>query len=87
VRLGDARTRWLYVGLLIAAFLAVPLVAGLGQRPAAAAALAAVPVARGPVIDVLSGARGPALIPVLEATGRIELLFGALLGAGLWLSA
>src|SRR5690606_25309580 len=53
VRLGDARTRWLYVGLLTGAVAAVPLVAGLGERPAAAAALAAVPLARRPVIDVL----------------------------------
>jgi 1,4-dihydroxy-2-naphthoate polyprenyltransferase len=35
---------------------------------------------------VLSGARGPALIPVLGATGRVQLVFGALLAAGLWIS-
>ncbi|HEX6417487.1 MAG TPA: 1,4-dihydroxy-2-naphthoate polyprenyltransferase [Acidimicrobiales bacterium] len=87
VRLGDARTRWLYTGLLAGAAAAVPLVAGLGGRPAAAAALAAVPLARQPVIDVLGGARGAALIPVLGATGRVQLAFGALLAGGLWLSA
>lgn len=87
VRLGDARTRWLYTGLLVGAAVAVPLVAGLGERPAAAAALAAVPLARQPVVDVLGGARGPALIPVLGATGRVQLAFGALLAAGLWFSA
>ena len=87
VRLGDARTRWLYTCLLFGAAVAVPLVAGLGERPAAAAALAAVPLARQPVVDVLGGARGPALIPVLGATGRVQLAFGALLAAGLWFSA
>jgi 1,4-dihydroxy-2-naphthoate octaprenyltransferase len=86
VRLGDTRTRWLYVGLLVGAVVMVPVVAGLGERPAAAAALAAVPLARRPVIEVLGGARGPALIPVLEATGQVQLVFGVLLAAGLWIS-
>ena len=36
VRLGDARTRVLYTALMVAPFVAVPLVAGLGDRPAAA---------------------------------------------------
>jgi 1,4-dihydroxy-2-naphthoate polyprenyltransferase len=87
VRLGDRRTRWLYVGLLVGAVVMVPVVAGLGERAAAALALAAVPLARTPVIDVLGGARGPALVPVLEATGRVQLVFGALFAAGLWISS
>ena len=45
VRLGDRGTRVLYVALLVGAVLMVPPVAGLGDRPAAAAALAAVPLA------------------------------------------
>jgi 1,4-dihydroxy-2-naphthoate octaprenyltransferase len=36
---------------------------------------------------VLGGATGPALIPVLGATGRVQLVFGALLALGLALSA
>jgi 1,4-dihydroxy-2-naphthoate octaprenyltransferase len=87
VRLGETRTRWLYVALLVGAVVMVPVVAGLGERPAAVAALAVLPFARRPVIDVLSGARGPALIPVLGATGQVQLLFGVLLAGGLWLSA
>ena len=87
VRLGDRGTRVLYVALLVGAVLMVPLVAGLGERPAAAAALAAIPLARRPVIEVLGGARGPALIPVLGATGRVQLVFGGLMAAGLWISA
>jgi 1,4-dihydroxy-2-naphthoate polyprenyltransferase len=87
VRLGDARTRWFYVALLVGAFVMVPLVAGLGERPIAVLALAATVPARRPVLAVLRGDRGPALIPVLVDTGRIQLLYGALLALGLWLSA
>ena len=87
VRIGDMSTRWLYTGLLVASFVAVPLVAGLGERPAGALALAAVLLARRPVIAVLSGARGPALVPVLGDTGRVQLVFGLLFALGLALSA
>lgn len=83
VRLGDRRTRGLYVALLVGAFVAVPLVAGLGQRPVGAIALAALLLAQRPVTTVLSGAKGPALVPVLVATGRVQLAYGALLAAGL----
>jgi len=86
VRLGDHRTRILYVALLVGAVVAVPLVSGLGQRPAGALALAAIPFAQRPVTAVLSGARGPALIPVLVATGRIQLIFGTLFALGIAIS-
>lgn len=87
VRLGDARTRWLYVGMLVAAFLCIPVVAGAFDRAAAAASLVGVVLARQPVLRVLEGASGPSLIPVLGATGRVQLVTGALLAGGLWLSA
>ena len=87
VRLGDRRTRLLYVGLLAGAFVAVPLVAGLGGRPLAAVALVVVLVARRPALSVLTGAAGPALIGVLVATGQVQLVFGVLFAAGLALSA
>jgi 1,4-dihydroxy-2-naphthoate octaprenyltransferase len=83
VRLGDARTRWFYVALLIGAVVTVPLIAGLGNRPAAVLALAAIPLARNAVVAVLRGDKGPALIPVLVATGRVQLVFGGLLALGL----
>jgi 1,4-dihydroxy-2-naphthoate octaprenyltransferase len=86
VRLGDRRTRILYVALLVGAVVAVPLVSGIGQRPAGALALIAIPFAQRPVTAVLSGARGPALIPVLVATGRIQLVFGTLFALGLSLT-
>jgi 1,4-dihydroxy-2-naphthoate polyprenyltransferase len=87
VRLGDRRTRWFYVALLVGAVVMVPVVAAVGERPGAALALAAVPLGRRPVIAVLGGARGPELIPVLGETGRVQLAFGALLALGLWLTA
>src|SRR5690606_31130753 len=70
VRLGDRRTRALYTAMLVATFVAVPIVAGGFDRAPAAVALVGVVLARTPVLHVLSGARGPALIPVLGATGR-----------------
>jgi 1,4-dihydroxy-2-naphthoate octaprenyltransferase len=87
VRLGDMRTRWLYVALVVGAVVAVPLIAGLGERPAAVLALAVTVPARRPVLAVLRGDRGPALIPVLVDTGRLHLLYGVLLSLGLWISA
>ena len=87
VRLGDQRTRVLYVALLIGAVVAVPLVCGLGGRPVGAIALAAIPFAQRPVTAVLGGAKGPALIPVLVATGRVQLIFGVLFAVGIAVSA
>jgi 1,4-dihydroxy-2-naphthoate octaprenyltransferase len=87
VRIGEVRTRWLYVSLLVGAAVLVPVVAAVGGRAGAALALAAVPLGRRPVIAVLGGARGAALIPTLADTGRVQLAFGVLLAAGLWLTA
>ena len=87
VRLGEGRTRWFYVGLLVGAMVCVPLIAGLGERPGAVLALAATVLARRPVVAVLRGDRGPALVPVLVETGRIQLVFGALLALGLAISS
>ena len=84
VRLGDRRTRLLYVALMVAPFVVTPVVAGLGGRPLGAAALFAVLLARVPVQRVLEGARGPALIPVLGDTGRVQLVFGVLFALGLF---
>jgi len=87
VRIGDRRTRIFYVLLLVGAVLCVPFIAGSGERILAILALVAVPFAPPAVIAVLGGASGPALIPVLGATGRLQLIFGAGLAAGLALSA
>lgn len=87
VRLGDGPTRFFYTALIVAAFVAVPLVAGLGDRPAGALALIGIVFANQPVLRVLQGAAGPALIPVLGRTARVQLVFGALFTIGLAISA
>ncbi len=81
VRLGEQRTRVLYA----------VLVAVSGGTAAAAAidsgwallALLALPLAVPPVRVVMGGATGSSLVPVLRDTGRLELVYGLLLGLGL----
>lgn len=85
VRLGDAGTRALYRITIIAAFAFVPL--GIGFRALPLETLmtfGAVAVAAAPMRAVAT-ARGPALIPVLLGTAKLQLAFGALLALGLWL--
>jgi len=84
VRLGDGATRAFYLALIVGAFLFVPLVAI--RRPWSLMALLAVPAALPPVRGITSGRAGMALIPVLGETGRLQLVFGALLAVGLALS-
>ncbi len=74
VLLGDERTRYLYVLLVAAAAVAVVGVASVTTWGALAGLVFLV---RGvaPVRTVLGGARGPALIPALAATGAAELLW------------
>lgn len=82
VQLGDGRTRVLYALLVVLAAAAVVAVAvvtswcalvGLGFL------VLALPATR----TVLSGATGPALIPVLQETGLAELLWAVLVAAAL----
>ena len=85
VRLGDRDTRSLYAALLIGAFVSAAVVALL--RVGALAALLAIPLAVAPVRAVLGGASGPRLIPVLGATGKVQLAVGVLLAGGLAVTA
>ncbi len=85
VRLGDMRTRYLFIVLLVVPMALVPVLAGGSGRVLAALALLAVVPARRPVVAVLSGARGRGLIPVLEGTGQVQMVYGALLALGLFL--
>lgn len=87
VHLGDRRTRYLYVALLVLAMLCVPLIAGLSGRLLAAVSLLAVIPARRPVVAVLGGAKGRGLIAVLADTGKVQMIFGGLLAVGLYLAA
>ncbi|RBY93066.1 1,4-dihydroxy-2-naphthoate polyprenyltransferase [Blastococcus sp. TF02A-30] len=84
VLLGDRGTRLLFAGLFAAAF-AVVVVVGI-DRPWALLTLLAAPLAVPPARTVLTGGRGPALIGALAGTGRLTLVTGVLLGAGLALS-
>jgi 1,4-dihydroxy-2-naphthoate octaprenyltransferase len=85
VRLGDRRTRFLFVALLVAPMLLVPVLAGLSGRLLATLSLVALLPARAPVIAVLGGARGRGLIPVLVGTGRVQMVYGGLMAVGLFL--
>ena len=81
VRIGAPATRRLYEGCVVLAVLVViPLAV---MRPWSLLGLAAFPFALVPVRAVASGADGPALIPVLGATGRAQLVLGVLLAVGL----
>jgi 1,4-dihydroxy-2-naphthoate octaprenyltransferase len=81
VRIGDGRTRWLYAGCIGGAIaLSVPVAA---VRPVAWLSLLTAAVVVKPVRAVLVGAKGRDLIGVLQATGRVQLLFGLVLAAGI----
>jgi 1,4-dihydroxy-2-naphthoate octaprenyltransferase len=84
VRIGDKSTRILYTVLMMGPFVITPIVAGLGGRPLASAALFAILLARLPVQHVLEGRKGGALIPVLGETGRVQLVFGIAFAGGLF---
>ena len=82
VRLGDARTRRLYVLLIVSAFAVVIAVAAIDD-PWASIGLLAAPWAVRPVRIVTSGASGPALIPALVATGRLVIVYAVTVSVGL----
>jgi 1,4-dihydroxy-2-naphthoate octaprenyltransferase len=81
VRLGDPRTRWLYIGCLAFAFASLLYVSA--DQLGALLALLAIPLAVKPIRLVAGGASGRELIAVLAATARLQLVFGLLLTAGL----
>ena len=82
VRIGDLGTRRVYVALISVAFIAAGLLAFI-DRWTALLALLALPLAIRPLRSILRGAVGPALIPVLKATGLLVLGYGILLAVGL----
>ena len=85
VMLGDGRSRWLYVSLVAVAVAALVAVAATTAWWALAALVALVPLVAG-ARAVLGGARGPALIPVLQRTGQGELVYGLALFVALVLA-
>ncbi|HTV12683.1 MAG TPA: 1,4-dihydroxy-2-naphthoate polyprenyltransferase [Acidimicrobiales bacterium] len=81
VRIGPRATRALYLACITGAIVLVLPIAIV--RPWALIALAAVAAALRPARAVLGGASGKDLIPVLGATGQLQLVLGALVAAGL----
>jgi len=82
VRIGDQRTRTLYIFSIACAFV-VPAVLVIPFGPWALLGYAATPWIFLPIKLIRRGARGPALIPVLKATGILLLVYGVMLGLGL----
>ena len=85
VRLGDRRTRLLYVALLDGSLIMGSLCALF--RPWAVLVLVAGLITGPPVRSVLAGAEGPDLVDVLAQTGKIQTTAVVLLALGLALSA
>jgi len=81
VRLGERWTRRLYAGLVVGAFLCAAVAAG--AREWSLLAIGALAIGREPIRQVLGDVDGPELIPVLVATGRTQLAYGALFAIGL----
>lgn len=81
VRLGDSRTRQLYLILMLGAALGV-IACGFYRLPALLG-LVGLLAAIKPVRSVLAGAAGLDLIPTLGDTGRTQLLTGLALTVGL----
>jgi 1,4-dihydroxy-2-naphthoate polyprenyltransferase len=82
VRLGEDRTRWLYVALVVAAYvLLAPLVVLTSEGWLALAAVSLVVAWKG-IERVRHAALGPQLIVALGHTAQAQLLFAVLLTVG-----
>jgi len=77
VRLGGGATRVLFVALVLGAFV-VAVVAALTWHQPLIGTLLSFGVAIPPLRTVRRGAKGPALIPVLAGTGRLQIVYGAI---------
>ena len=85
VRIGDRSTRTVFTAMHLAAMV-VAVVVNLDSGRGAAAALVGAPFAAVAVRDVRRGATGTELIAVLAATGRVQLIAGLAMAAGLALT-
>lgn len=84
VRLGDSATRSFYGVLFV---LSAAVIVGLSiDRPFVLLGLLGLVLAVRPIKTVMGGARAEALIPVLGLTGRVQLVTGLLVAAGLVVS-
>ena len=81
VRLGEARTRFLYAALLVLPFAAVAVLAS--SCPWVLLAVPSVALAWPPLRLVVSGAKAAALVPALAGTARFALAYAAPLAVAL----
>ena len=81
VRMGDAPTRTLYCVVVSIAFGFLLYLALL--RPWVLLGLLGVPMAVAPIRTVAKGAKGEALIAVLGATGKVQMVTGLAMAVGL----
>jgi 1,4-dihydroxy-2-naphthoate polyprenyltransferase len=81
VRIGDARSRIVYMLFLLVPFVLAAAMAS--SRPWVLLVLLAPPLAVPPLRVVRGGARGPALITALGQTGRLQMAFGLAFTIGL----
>ena len=81
VLMGDARTRLVYVLMLLVPFAVAAAIAV--ERPFSLLMLLALPLAIPPIRTVRGGANGLALITALGQTGKLQLAFGLAFAAGL----
>jgi 1,4-dihydroxy-2-naphthoate polyprenyltransferase len=86
VRLGDGRTRLLYLACVLGSCAWLVPIAALERRWTVAIAAAALVVAIPAIRAIRSGAKGKDLIAVLGTTGKVQLAFGLLLTVGIALS-
>lgn len=79
VRLGDLNSRRFYIALIVSAYIFAPLTGDL----LALLTLATFPQARALFSEVLAGATGEALIPLLGRTGQLQLHFALIFALAL----
>jgi 1,4-dihydroxy-2-naphthoate polyprenyltransferase len=84
VRIGDRRTRSLYAGLVVAAYVVVLALAV--EHPMVLLVVPTAALAVTAARRTLGGAAGPDLVPVLRDTGLLLLAYGCALGITLSLS-
>jgi 1,4-dihydroxy-2-naphthoate octaprenyltransferase len=87
VRLGRERTRWLFAGAVVLAFINIVVIVATGEADAwLLLSLAAAPLAVPLLRTVRSRVDGPSLNAALAGTGRLLAVFSVLLSIGLLLS-
>ena len=85
VRMGDKSTRQFFIATMLGAFALIAITAGVASRPWLLLGLGGLVTAIQACRTVMAGATGKDLIPVLEATGKTQLVAGALMTVGLLL--